>query len=738
MAKDNLSPENVLSENFAVRRASQEHSKGPGISYGSLQLARVIRTDLANGKIFIKILEENKYTNELPALYPGFMSTPDGSGIWHGLSVNDTVLIGYGHGNNPIILNKINNAKSVTLNVHELFGNPTQEPLAEDEFAIRSRLVKGSVGSGFMSINCVPNKGISVGMKPFSSLNFDFFPETLDSDRYYSAFSIQTGQSYCFTESGYHNEGIIFRTLKKPGKDILDVRNQDKWYKNLSPICMDPSRIKANATDENRIKNPPFVENKTIIYEFADGADVESDSFEEQKQNVQTAELQNNIYTDRQPTSRRDRKYDILSLSLVYPNHLIESVSGTLVDVYGNILDLNRHKIPVGRDQLGGLEGDAKSYRLVRKMHRRGVAHHWELNARKDPDTAKIETGNSDSGTEYGTIDDNYGRDRSRFHLDIDKEGQFKLNVPASSETGNVALLTRHENVSTTRAPNDDYGADFNTFLFPEDGSHDIRLDSFGNGSITLDGNEKMVPNDRFDGKPIKLGTVFHDISKTCCEPKFEGTELDKTGLAIFGGPDSFRDTTVTSSLIIDGIDANAGGRSGTLAFDGMMSCSIGANTVDRQSLWLDTAGGAVMRLGRDKEDVSLYSQMDGHVFIQMGGNTIDNDSRFTATKGFNNTANINTTLEIRVITGNNRYHRIFLDEQGIVIKSASDISLEASGNCTIQGAQIVLNGEVIQKYTQAVTGQEWKEPIAAKEARAIAAQDVYSGGIDGEGTGSE
>jgi hypothetical protein len=636
-------------------------------------------------------------------MYPGIMSTPDGSGIWHGLSVNDTVLIGYGHGNNPIILNKINNAKSVTLNVHELFETTVQEPLAEDEFAIRARLIKGSVGSGFMSINCVPNRGISIGMKPFSSLNFDFFPETLDSDRYYSA----------------------------------DVRNQDKWYRDLSPICMDPSRIKANATDENRIKNPPFVESKTIIYEFADGADVESDSYEERKQNVQTAELQNDIYTDRQPTSRRDRKYDILSLSLVYPNHLIESVSGTLVDVYGNILDLNRHKIPVGRDQLGGLEGDAESYRLVRKMHRRGVAHHWELNARKDPDTARIETGNSDSGIEYGAPDDNYGRDRSRFHLDIDKEGQFKLNVPASSETGNIGLLTRHENISTTRAPQDDYGPDFNTFLLPEDGSSDIKLDSFGNGSIALEGNEKLVPNNRFDGKPIKLGTAFHDISKTCCEPKWEGTELDGTGLAIFGGPDMFRDTVATSSLTIDGDEANAGGRSGTLSFDGMLSASIGANTVDRQSLWLDTAGGAVVRLGRDKENVSLYSQMDGNVFLQMGGDTIDNDSRFTAAKGFDNTANINTTFEIRVMTGNNRYHRIFLDEQGVVIKSASDLTLEASGNCTIQGAQIVLNGEVIQKYTQAVTGQEWKEPLGAKPARAIADQEVYSGGIDGD-TGAE
>jgi len=344
-----------------------------------------------------------------------------------------------------------------------------------------------------------------------------------------------------------------------------------------------------------------------------------------------------------------------------------------------------------------------------------------------------IETGNNDSGKEYGVPDDNYSRDRSRFHLDIDKEGQFKLNVPASSETGNVGLLVRHENVSTTRAPNDDYGTDFNTFLIPDDSSSDIRLDVFGNGSISLTGNEKLVPANRFDGEPIKLGTAFHDISKTCCEPIFQGTELDGTGLAIFGGPDEFKDTIITSEVIIDGIDANAGGRSGTISLDGMINLSVGANTIDRQSLWLDAAGGSVIRMGRDKNDISLAGQLDGHVYIQMGGSTIDNDNRFTLEKGFNNTANLNTTLEIRIITGNNRYHRIFANDQGIVVKSASDLTVEASGNLILQGAQVIMNGELIQKYTQDYTGQEWKQAIGAKPSRDIAEKDVYSGGVDGE-----
>ena len=52
--------------------------------------------------------------------------------------------------------------------------------------------------------------------------------------------------------------------------------------------------------------------------------------------------------------------------------------------------------------------------------------------------------------------DADYGRQRSRFFIDIDKEGQFKLNVPASSEKGNVPILTRYENYSTINSFEED------------------------------------------------------------------------------------------------------------------------------------------------------------------------------------------------------------------------------------------------------------------------------------------
>ncbi len=65
------------------------------------------------------------------------------------------------------------------------------------------------------------------------------------------------------------------------------------------------------------------------------------------------------------------------------------------------------------------------------------------MNARKETNTNNtIVLPDINSNTDYA-------RNRARFFIDIDKEGQFKMNVPASSEKGNVSLLSRYENYST-------------------------------------------------------------------------------------------------------------------------------------------------------------------------------------------------------------------------------------------------------------------------------------------------
>ncbi len=310
-----------------------------------------------------------------------------------------------------------------------------------------------------------------------------------------------------------------------------------------------------------------------------------------------------------------------------------------MVDIYGNILDINHHKIPIGGDQVIGLEGNVKSYQQVRELHRRGVAFHWELNARKDISDLLIEDG---SGVDYGKNQNNYSKNRSRFFIDVDKEGQFKIHIPSSSEKGNISLLAKYENVSTINPVKDDYGNNYDTFPAPTTDKGDIVLDGFGKGCVELKGNEKFVPVDRITNTPIKLGTAFHDISTTCCVPVFSG-ELEGKGAAIFSGPDAdmIKTSVVTTSVNIDGYNTNAGGRSGTISLDGMLNLSVGANTVDRQSLWLDTAGGIISRIGRDINNTSICSQLDGNYFMQLGSPTISDDKRFTTQTGYDNSGNI-------------------------------------------------------------------------------------------------
>jgi hypothetical protein len=61
--------------------------------------------------------------------------------------------------------------------------------------------------------------------------------------------------------------------------------------------------------------------------------------------------------------------------------------------------------------------------------------------------------------------------------------------------------------------------------------------------------------------------------------------------------------------------------RSGQVNLDGSLELNIGANTIDRQSLWLDTAGGIVGNVGRDLNNNSLILGMDGNAFVQVGSN---------------------------------------------------------------------------------------------------------------------
>src|SRR5690606_15291153 len=131
-------------------------------------------------------------------------------------------------------------------------------------------------------------------------------------------------------------------------------------------------------------------------------------------------------------------------------------------------------------------------------------------------------------------------RQRSRFSLDIDKEGQFKMNVPASSEVGNVPLLVRQESFSNLKGASE--SEDRGQFLRNGTNNTDLQLEQHGKGSVILKSNEESLksyaaPLDSFSGDAIQLGTGFHYISNILLPHKFSGILSDTTGTG--GYPDS-------------------------------------------------------------------------------------------------------------------------------------------------------------------------------------------------------
>ncbi len=439
-------------------------------------------------------------------------------------------------------------------------------------------------------------------------------------------------------------------------------------------------------------RNPLFNESRQIVYEFANSFGFTDDVSEK---SIYDGEV---ILEDDTFVNRRVSRADALSLSLIEPNYLIESIAGTVVDIYGNIVDLNRALLPNGLlDSLSfrNIEVNASdTFTKLREQSRKSIAYHWELNARKPvpPDLNNLST--------YLDNTNDYARSRSKFFVDIDKEGQFRMNVPASSEVGNIGLTVRHENYSSIAASAND--TDPRAFIRNVD-NQDIFLDSFGKGAVTLSGGSDgnldgfAAPTDRVRGNPIKLGTTFHDITNTLT---LHSLPEGKVPVPLY--PDSKLNflpkvtQTFSPDIIVSGDDANAGGRSGTITLDGMLSLSIGANTIDRQSMWLDCAGGIVSNIGRDINDISYAGKFDGDILIQIGGATIGDDTRFNHL----NNAYRSGSFDLRIAAGN-MVHILRFDESGLRIYTPGEIDMVAEGHIKMESRKgnMYLNAEGIYLY---------------------------------------
>ena len=539
---------------------------------------------------------------------------------------------------------------------------------------------------------------------------------------------------FCHTFSAYHGFSdaarIVENTIKRDLSEnssrgiLCSTLFSNIYDDSLYQVGLDPSAVSSISTSGDRIRNPALVEKREVIYEFGDSYDVDRDDQEVTK------------YVDNQFTVnsklRRDNRTDTFSLSQVYPNHLIEIIRGTGVDSFGNVLDLNRNILPIGKtDNLSLRRNPDKddAFARIKAQQRKALAYHFEINTKKGTRKPVNDT-TIDPGAILAPLPDtedqtDYARDRSRLFMDIDKEGQFKINIPSSSETGNIPLLTRYENYSVLRAKQDD-SADPNAFI-RNPLLQDIFLESFaGKATIMLSGSDSTLdgyesPIDRFTEAPIMMGTAYHDISTAL----LTFLESYDASLTPFDPSHNINETAIrleqliSPTITVSGPSANAGGRSGLLNLDGFISVNIGANTIDRQSMWLDCAGGVVTQLGRDKNGISYAANLDGDMFIQIGGSGIGNsfDSRFTD----QNDGSRAGKFDIRVLNGNGLMTIIRIEQTGVSILTPGRLDISAQQDIVFKShGTIHLNAEQIIFFSDTASPANPKGLMRKVERKAV------------------
>ncbi len=533
--------------------------------------------------------------------------------------------------------------------------------------------------------------------------------------------STNIDNEYNFTQASRHVKGVVKRDLiintNFDQNSKLENDNYDPFY---YVIGMDPTATTTSVITGSN-KNPPLTEDREIHYEFQYDSNINDDLTESTLYGTNSSAS----FPIPPTLNRRTSRADTMSLTLDSPNFLMESVKGTVVDIFGNILDLNRNPLPIGQGQntlqASNSSNKQQAFLAIKALERKSIAYHFEINARKDltASNGQLVLPNVNSNADYS-------RSRSRFFFDIDKEGQFKMNVPASSETGNIPLLARYENYSTFST---DDNSNPNQLTFITD-NKDIFLDSFAaplatpttsgfsfataRGSIQLEDatGAAASPLDRITsniiGTPTHImhGTVYHDILQTCYVQQtnnFIGYQLGTSTVPIVINNTTFPPLTspVSPVITVSGPNANAGGRSGSLNLDGSLEVNIGANTVDRQSLWLDTAGGIVANIGRDVRGRSLMASMNGDVYLQIGGYGVQGDQRFPTLNGSRG-----GTFDIRVLDNGGQCHVIRFDDNGITIMShgnlqihsAQDLTLTADHNITIDSETVIIQERAVTK----------------------------------------
>lgn len=731
----------------------------------NIRLATVTDVDLNAGVAYIKWLDQGTDGPSIAIPHP--YAGRSGEGLFVGLQVGSIMTLGMASYERYVPISVVptpayygGDMASVSEAPFDAVGFPQIE---EGDIVIQG------VGGGQFRLN---NDGNVILSTPFSE-GIVFSGDSDDSHRC----SIANGSpvEYSISGAGLHARGIIRRDVRvAEGEDdftdfLYDIYSEQALEEiGLDPqqqviyMSKNPTAGGASTTEKRRARNPGLMEERQILLECGRNWQVGSYQTELKRRMEDSDVPAVGNYAD-----RGARRSAVLGLSLTNPNELLEEVRGTLVDIFGNFVDINREVIPGP----SGKKAEDFFESAMEKL-RHTVAFHMELNTRKGWRYGE-EYSNTKKPVLLKSSPDplsaaNNARDRSRWFVDIDKEGLTKINIPATSETGNIPMLARYETSSVIEVSDSGQPKskirDNPAQLYRNEANRDIFLDQFGPGGIkVLDDKEKPSINNRLSGKSgswldesserqpqpkyIEAGTAFHDITSTALTLLRENINIVASEMVEDSPPtpeegwqaissevdprvpkaDTTPATRDPDTGLVSG-QPNAGGRSMQANLDGSLEMSIGANTIDRVSLTLDTAGAIVSRLGRDRFGRSIIMQTDGTIAIEVGGfdfigesATDTTDTRFVgrgdARSGKPGKASLpgdptrfkSGKVVIRLRRSNadssgpdedNADHLLILDETGMTIQSAGRLNLLSDMDMVLESkSRIMLEAPKIQMY---------------------------------------
>lgn len=166
-----------------------------------------------------------------------------------------------------------------------------------------------------------------------------------------------------------------------------------------------------------KIRNPELSEFRMVINEFS--TDSMFTGFDDE---VLRMNRDKKLFEKSDTLERNRETGNILHLA---EHELVEVVGGNLIDFNGFPLDINYNALAYGDDsnKTPSSKNIKTDMEQAKRISRRGVGLHVQLST----NTSSSDESNSSKN----------------FVFDVDKEGVLKVNVPASSDTGNIPFVSK-------------------------------------------------------------------------------------------------------------------------------------------------------------------------------------------------------------------------------------------------------------------------------------------------------